>query len=163
MTTTDISRYGRVDRDGGGVTIHFERQLAYPVERVWRAISESRQVSQWLAGMDGEVAPGATLHMRFGPEDIEVDWRVLRAEPPHLLEIADAGLAGATSTLRWELERDGGGCRLRFTHQIPGETDAFGTLTGWHTHLDLLEALLRGEAVSYKVPHDEALEAEYRR
>lgn len=162
MTATDISRYGRVERTSSGVTIRFERQLEYPIERVWQALTESSQVSQWLAGMDGEVAPGATLHMRFGPEDIEVDWRVVRAEPPRLLEIADAGLAGEPSTIRWELEPAGPGCRLRFTHEITGEADGFGTCTGWHIHLDLLESLLRGEPVTYKVGHDDALEAEYR-
>jgi len=162
MSTTDISRFGSVDRTGDGVVIRFERRLPYPIERVWRALTESSEVSQWLAGMDGEATAGATLHMRFGPEDIEVDWRVLRAEPPHVLEIVDAGLAGTASTLRWELAPDGAGCRLVFTQRIPGEADGFGTCTGWHIHLDLLEAMLRGEAVTYKVPHDDALEAEYR-
>ena len=47
--------------------------------------------------------------------------------------------------LRLELEPEGGGCRLRFTHLISAREQAARDAAGWHVCLDRLERLLTGE------------------
>ncbi len=75
---------------------------------------------------------------------------VLRVEPPRVFEHTFGG--ETTSIARWELRRDGDGCRLTLTHTEPPGFDAKDAprdLGGWHTLLDLLELGLDGEYVPW--------------
>ena len=48
--------------------------------------------------------------------------------------------------LRIELEPDGDGCRLRFTHVLATREQAARDAAGWHVCLDRLADLLSGDA-----------------
>jgi uncharacterized protein YndB with AHSA1/START domain len=46
---------GSVERHGSKGTVRFERRFAYPVERVWRAITEPAQAITWWRALDIEL------------------------------------------------------------------------------------------------------------
>jgi Activator of Hsp90 ATPase homolog 1-like protein len=103
----------------GRHTLRFERRLAHPVERVWRALTEPGELPQWFPS-------GAEL---------EVTERV----PPRLLAGTWHG-----DPLRFELTPDGDGCLLVFTHAFAERDTAARTAAGWDRSLARLGALLDG-------------------
>ena len=70
-------------------------------------------------------------------------------EPPRLLEYSWSEGAG-TSVVRFELRPgDASGVMLTLEHrQLPPRSHA-GVGTGWHIHLDALEALLASEPFEF--------------
>ena len=144
-TTAD----GTVQEIDGRYVLRFERRLAHPVEKVWDALTQPERIVDW-----------------WGEGDVELDlveggrYRVRTTGPPELVEaiIAEAGdvaLVGGDpgSIARWELRRDGDGCRLVLTHTAPpGFDPAYvpRTLAGWHTVLDRLRAALDRAAVPWE-------------
>lgn len=160
MTQTSL---GTVRRDGEVVVLDFERDLAHPPEKVWRAITESEHLRHWFpADIVGERAAGAELRFVFWPEavakagqeieaagvpvdDPQLPGRLHTWEPPRLLE-----LTWDTEHLRFELERVDTGTRLRVTVRAsePGPRGYESTAAGYHTCLDALVSHLDGADVS---------------
>ena len=59
---------GEVLHDGDTVGLRYERLLAHPPERVWRAITDSDQLQHWLpVDIVGERREGASLQLPFWP------------------------------------------------------------------------------------------------
>ena len=106
-----------------GPKLRIERRLAYPVERVWRAITDPGELQHWFP-------PG---------EDLEVTER----DEPRLLAGTWFG-----EELRFELEPDGDGCLLVFTHAIDDRNRAARDAAGWDRCFARFDALLAGEPMS---------------
>lgn len=149
-------------RDDGRYVLRFERHIAHPPERVWRALTEPDQLRQWFpTDIEGERRPGAKIRFVFredapraedmpellegDPEDL--DGEFIEFDPPRLL-----AYTWGDEDLRWELEPTADGCRLVFTH---GFTERSGiphpagprkkaarTAAGWDVSLAWFEALL---------------------
>ncbi|MFC7493367.1 MULTISPECIES: SRPBCC domain-containing protein [unclassified Nocardioides] len=157
MTHDLTDRLGSVVRDDEGVRLRYERRLAHPPEKVWRALTESEHLRHWFpADILGERREGASLTIRFWPESVEaagdaiasmgvdladpaLPGELLTWQPPRLLE-----LTWDTDRLRYELEPDGDGTRLRFT-TWPGDQSPpalTGAAAGYHACLDALGELL---------------------
>jgi uncharacterized protein YndB with AHSA1/START domain len=139
---TPPSRDGElVELEGGRVGVRFERRLAYPPERVWRAITEREELAKWFpAIIEGEFEEGAELRFPFPNGEAPTDTgTVTECEPPRLLSYT-----WGDNELRFELEADGDGCRLHFSHSQPRE-DAAKTAAGWEVCFANLEAALAGE------------------
>lgn len=128
----------------GRVALRFERRLGHPVDRVWRALTESAQLRAWFVEILDydrcrlDFAPGAEL--AFVAAGLPAGrGEVTGYDPPRLLEYTwDA------EVLRWELAPDGPGCVLTFTNTVDGPETATAVTTGWRTGLDRLAALLDG-------------------
>jgi uncharacterized protein YndB with AHSA1/START domain len=127
--------------------LRFERRLAHPPEKVFRAISEPAELAHWFpATVETELRTGAPIRFEFEEHDVEGGaGEVLEIDPPRLLVYS----WGAT-VLRWEVVPDGAGCRLRFTHTL-GEAGGWGGrlaaarhAAGWDVCLAALEARLGG-------------------
>jgi len=139
-------------RDGTAV-LRYERRLAHPVARVWRALTEPGELRGWLAEADLEPAPGGAVSLRWLNTDDQGNVAVARGsvarwEPPHVLEL-DTDIHGR---LRWELAPDGAaGTRLTFTVEHPALPAEHVTKVraGWHIHLEHLAAALAGEPVDW--------------
>ena len=150
MTTTRPTPDGSLEtRDDGRAVIRFERRIDHPVERVWTAITEPREMIGWWGDADVDLREGGRFDVRWLNTDEEgnsahMHATIVRLEPERLLEL-DGDIHGV---LRFELEPDGEGTRLRFssTLELPAE---FRTkvLAGWHTHLDALVTELDGGSV----------------
>ncbi len=161
--------YGTTTRtDDGHIAIVFERHLGHPPDRVWHAITAAEPLAAWFpAAVDFELKAGATLrfgptleqHRRYGLTDDDATFgMVKRVAPGRLLEFTwDRDL------LRWALEPDEvNGTHLTFTHVIDDVTSAPPLAAGWHAGLEVLEAQLDGEPISWSPwTRAEELEDEY--
>jgi uncharacterized protein YndB with AHSA1/START domain len=139
---------GELTRDGERVGLRFVRTYPHPVERVWRALTESDQLRFWMpCDIVGERRSGAPITLPFWPGHVEkygIDEPVLTGEiriweRPSLFEWTWGG-----DVLRWELVAVEGGTELTFT-TWPADPDLAGVVStagGYHLCLALLAALL---------------------
>jgi uncharacterized protein YndB with AHSA1/START domain len=132
--------------------IAFERRLGHPVEAVWAALTEPEEFAAWLGPGTLEAQEGGEVSIRMGPSNrperqISMSGRVLACDPPRVLEHEWTQPGLAVSVVRYELEADGGGTLLRFTHRRSVASGAIGGAAGWHAYLDRLAAYLDGAPV----------------
>jgi len=142
--------------------IRLERLLDAPPETVWRYLTEAKLRRQWF--MDGtDATPGGEVEMIVDHDNLSEDEvpypadyagakgrrftdKVLRFEPPHLLEMTFAG--GKNGVVTYELAPEGGRTRLVITHRgitSPAGFQDFGG--GWNSHMIVLQELLAGRRV----------------
>ncbi|MEZ4406628.1 MAG: SRPBCC family protein [Polyangiales bacterium] len=128
-----------VERDGDRWTLVLVRELRHAPEKVWAALTEPAQLSQW-APFDADRNLSTTGTVRLStvgaPDAQPTESTVTRAEAPRLLEFGWGG-----NTMRWELEATATGTRLKLWHAIPRGYIAWGA-AGWHICFDVLDALL---------------------
>ena len=103
-----------------GPTLRFERRYEHPAERVWRAISDPAERSHWFPA--GE------------------DLQVTESDPP--LRLAGSWY-GEEQHL--ELQPEGSGCTLVFTHAFADRARAARDGAGWDRCFARFSALLAGE------------------
>jgi uncharacterized protein YndB with AHSA1/START domain len=104
--------------------ITVERFYPYPPERVWRAITDPKLVSQWLMETDFQPAVGHRFQFRARGNplwDGVVDCEVVEVEPPRKLVYTwtDSWKIHRNSKpmlVTWRLDPVEGGTRLRLTH-----------------------------------------------
>jgi uncharacterized protein YndB with AHSA1/START domain len=143
---------GIVVIDGERASIEFERQLPYPIEDVWEAITDPEQLACWLAPTTIEPHAGGTIVVEGGPKDLPIEvrratGRILEWNPPHTLEYEWHQAIIEDSTVRFELEGDEHSTTLRLRHRWLSPANAGGFAPGWHSYLDRLGAHLGGEEV----------------
>jgi uncharacterized protein YndB with AHSA1/START domain len=162
---------GTIEKIDGRYVLRFERRLDHPVERVWSALTRPEQLSQWFSGetqIELDLVEGGRYEMKTtgppelveaivreaGRDALETRDTVLTVDAPHVFEHTFGGDPG--SIARWELERDGDGCRLLLTHTEPSGFDAADAprdLGGWHVLLDLMERSLAGAPGEWTARH----------
>jgi uncharacterized protein YndB with AHSA1/START domain len=142
---------GTLERRDEHQVIRFERRLAHPVKRVWRAITEPDEIAAWLALAELELEEGGRVVLTWQNTDDHGNTAVARGtvsalDPPRLLEL-DTDIHGR---LRWELEAADDGTALTFTAEVELPAD-FETevIAGWHIHLDHLEEVLDGGTIDW--------------
>jgi uncharacterized protein YndB with AHSA1/START domain len=153
--------------DDGRWVLRYERRLAHPREKVWRALTESEHLRHWMpTDIVGERRQGAAITLPFWPEILErygdrVETPVLEGEirvwdPPSVFE-----WTWAEDVLRWELDAAGADTRLTFTTWL-GDPDinAADPAAGYHICLDRLAELLDRGSTS---PTDDAVIARMER
>jgi uncharacterized protein YndB with AHSA1/START domain len=136
----------------GRHALRFERRLAHPVEKVWRALTEPGEMSRWFpATPEWDLVPGAKIVFRFREEapvddmtQADFEGEVVAVEPPRLLEFT-----WADELLRWELAPDGDGTLLTFTTAFDDLGKASRDAAGWDVCLEVLEAALDGREVAW--------------
>lgn len=134
---------GTLETIDGRPALRFERTLAYPIERVWRAVSVPEELGQWFpAAAPWTPATGETFEA-FG-----VTGEVLVADPPHRLTWSFGG-----ERYSFELTATDGGCRLVFVHVFDDRARAAQTAAGWDAYLSRLEPLLSGRQLSEEEAH----------
>jgi uncharacterized protein YndB with AHSA1/START domain len=127
----------------GRPALRFERTLAHPVERVWRAVSEPAELGQWFpAAAEWTPATGETFEA-YGATGL-----VTEVDAPHRL----AWTFGADE-FRFELADADGACRLVFTHVFDDRARAAQTAAGWEAYLSRLEPHLAGGHLSEEDAH----------
>ena len=131
---------GKLEQDGERWRLRFERELAHPPEKVWRALTEREQLKAWFPqAIVGEWRVGGALRFESGHGDFEGE--VLAYEPPELLEFR-----WGPDTIRFEVSPadTGAGCRLTLLDTLEQRGKAARDGAGWHACLDMLEAELAG-------------------
>ena len=143
-------------------TIRLERLLDAPAETVWRYLTEAELRQQWFMG-GSDATPGGEFELLNDHDNLSDDevpypesyapykgntWneRVLRFEPPHLLETTFQG--GKNGVVRFELKPEGERTRLVLTHSgIESGTGAQDFGSGWNSHMTVLQERLAGRSV----------------
>jgi uncharacterized protein YndB with AHSA1/START domain len=158
------------ETEDGRHALSFERTLAHPPTKVWRAITEAEQLRAWFpAVVEFELTRGAKLcfaptseqRRRLGlrPDDLTYG-EITAVDPPRLLEYT-----WEQDVLRWELTPvSEQGCLLVFTHISGDRGTAAAHAPGWHAGLEVVEAQLDGQAIDWSPwERSEELVEEYAR
>jgi uncharacterized protein YndB with AHSA1/START domain len=154
-----------IERTPDGGLIRFDRQLAFPVDDVWSALTEPERIAQWWAPFAADITvdlrEGGAISFDWHDEDNpRFDFTILRLQPPTLLEHTHTG-PGAW--MRWELEPSADGTHLRATYFVTDPDLAIerGDVVGAHYGLDRLAAALSGNPVPVDMDAFGALLADY--
>jgi uncharacterized protein YndB with AHSA1/START domain len=137
-----------VERTDGRWTLRMERQLDYPPERVWAALTRATEIRRWAPyapDRDLDQVGEVPLPQSEGgtPAEGEAEpGRVLEIDPPRLLV-----LLWGNQQLRYELTPASGGVRLVLRHTFDAPTEAPEYAAGWHLCLAALAARVDGQDV----------------
>ena len=127
-------------------TVTVERDIPFPPEKIWRALTEPHLIAEWLMKNDFTLDVGRRFKLTgdWG----SVDCEVLEIEPNRSLSYSWNAM-GLESTVTFTLTKTGTGTRLRMD-QAGFRTDqeqAFrGAQYGWQKFFGNLEQLLAKES-----------------
>jgi uncharacterized protein YndB with AHSA1/START domain len=100
--------------------IVLEFEYAAPIELVWRAITDSAVIKEWLMENDFTPVVGARCQFRMKPQpgfSGIVNCEVLEVRrPEYLVYTWDGGGSWGRTTLTWTLEAQGSGTKLKLEH-----------------------------------------------
>lgn len=119
-----------------------EREIAFPPEKIWRALTQPHLIQEWL--MKNDFKPVPDHRFKLTAEWGSVDCRVLEIEPNRTLAYTwDA--YGLESTVTWTLTPVGSGTHLRMEQAgfRPDQEQAYqGAKFGWQRFFENLEQVL---------------------
>ena len=119
-----------------------EREIAFPPEKIWRALTQPHLIQEWL--MKNDFKPVPDHRFKLTAEWGSVDCRVLEIEPNRTLAYTwDA--YGLESTVTWTLTPIGSGTHLRMEQAgfRPDQEQAYqGAKFGWQRFFENLEQVL---------------------
>ena len=119
-----------------------EREIAFPPEKIWRALTQPHLIEEWL--MKNDFKPVPDHRFKLTAEWGSVDCRVLEIEPNRTLAYTwDA--YGLESTVTWTLTPIGSGTHLRMEQAgfRPDQEQAYqGARFGWQRFFENLEQVL---------------------
>ena len=148
--------------ESGEHEVRFDRRLDQPVAKVWAALTDPAVLKNWLGYVEIEPRVGGKFVLDFRGQEL-MTGTITAFEPERVIAYTWAEKNRLPpSQVRWELSRDGDGCRLVLTHRYPASMarkDIVPFLAGWHAFLDVIG---RGAAGAFVPDQDEsALRAEY--
>jgi uncharacterized protein YndB with AHSA1/START domain len=119
-----------------------EREVPYPPEKIWRALTQPHLIEDWLMKNDfkPEMDHRFTLRGDWG----SIDCQVLTLEPNKTLAYA-WGAMGLKSVVTWTLTPTADGTQLRMEHVgfRPDQEQAYrGATAGWQRFFGSLEQVL---------------------
>ena len=108
--------------------LSFEVTYPHSPEKVWKALTDSQAIAQWLMQNDFKPQLGHKFRFRVDPKPPgwtgEVDCEVLEVDPPRRLAYSWCG-SGINTVVRWTLEPTPEGTRVRLEHR------GFRGMRGW--------------------------------
>jgi uncharacterized protein YndB with AHSA1/START domain len=119
-----------------------EREIAYPPEKIWRALTEPHLIEEWL--MKNDFKPAVDHQFSFRADWGAVDCQVLAVEPNRTLSYSWAAY-GLESVVTWTLTPTSTGTRLRMEQRgfRPDQEQAYqGAKHGWQKFFGTLEQVL---------------------
>lgn len=123
-------------------TVTVEREIAYPPEKIWRALTQPHLIEEWL--MKSDFAPVAGHRFDFRADWGSVACEVLEVEPNRTLAYS-WGAMGLDSVVTWTLTPSGAGTHLRMeqTGFRADQQQAYhGAKFGWSKFFANLEQVL---------------------
>ena len=123
-------------------SVIIERDLPYPPEKIWRALTQPHLIEAWL--MKSDFAPVIGQRFAFRADWGAVDCEVLAIEPNRALSYTWAAM-GLDSVVTWTLTPSATGTHLRLEQAgfRPDQDRAFqGAGFGWKQFLSKLDAVL---------------------
>jgi uncharacterized protein YndB with AHSA1/START domain len=123
-------------------SVDVERELPYPPEKIWRALTQSHLIEAWLMKNDFQPVPDHQFSLRAGWGS--VDCRVLAVVQEKTLSYSWAAY-GIETVVSWTLTPTASGTRLRMAQSgfKPDQQQAYqGAQGGWQKLFAALEQLL---------------------
>ncbi len=131
-------------------TLVIERVFPHPPEKLWRALTESSLLAEWLMSNDFEPVAGRRFRFQACPKpgwDGAIDCEVRIVEPLKRLAYTWSAL-GLDSVVLWTLTATDSGTHLRMEHsgfRTDQQAAYKGANYGWQKFLGNLERLLGEE------------------
>ena len=126
-----------------------EREMPHSPEKIWRALTQSSLMHDWLMSNDFQAAVGHQFSFRATPVpgwNGIIDSKVLAVEPHTRLAYTWTSM-GLESVVTWTLTPTAAGTHVRMEHSgFPSEESASykGAKYGWNNFLNKLEHVLGG-------------------
>jgi uncharacterized protein YndB with AHSA1/START domain len=130
-------------------TLVIERVMPHPPEKIWRALTQSSLVEEWLMKNDFQPAAGHRFSFRATPVpgwNGIIDCKVLVVEPHSRLSYS-WGTMGMESVVAWTLTPTEGGTHVRMEHsgfRQDQEAAYKGASYGWKNFIGNLERVVGG-------------------
>ena len=137
-------------------TLTIQRHLPGPIERIWAYLTDSELRRQWLAAGAMEMKVGSPFTLTWRNDELtdppgqrpdgfaaehSLDGQITECDPPRRLGITWGSTGGVTFTL----QEKGDEVLLTVVHRrIEDPSVRLNVSAGWHAHIDVLEARLRG-------------------
>ena len=124
------------------LSVVVEREIPYPPEKIWRALTQPHLLAEWL--MKNDFMPVVGHRFDFSGDWGSVGCEVLEVEPNRTLAYSWAGM-GLESVVTWTLTPTAKGTHLRMEQAgfRPDQEQAYqGAKYGWQQLFGKLEQLL---------------------
>jgi uncharacterized protein YndB with AHSA1/START domain len=123
-------------------TVIIEREMPYPPEKIWRALTQPHLIAEWL--MQNDFMPTVDHRFNLRGDWGAVDCQVLAVEPNRTLSYTWAAM-GLESVVTWTLSATRTGTHLRMEQSgfLPEQKLAYqGAKYGWQQFFAKLEQVL---------------------
>jgi uncharacterized protein YndB with AHSA1/START domain len=124
------------------LSVVVEREIPYPADKVWRALTQPHLIEEWL--MKNDFKPVVDHRFNLRADWGAVECQVRAVEPEKTLSYTWAAY-GLESVVTWTLTPTGTGTRLRMEQSgfRADQQQAYqGAKGGWHKFLAALEHVL---------------------
>ncbi len=137
-------------------TLKIQRVLPGPIERVWSYLTKSELRRQWLAAGEMQMRVGAPFELVWRNDELtdppgrrpagfsdehRMQSRITELDPPRKITFT----WGQSGEVTFALETKGGDVLLTVIHRrLPDRGMMLMVGAGWHMHLDVLVARVRG-------------------
>jgi uncharacterized protein YndB with AHSA1/START domain len=139
----------------GKPAVRFERNYPYPIDRLWRAITEPKELARWFpSGVAHEGKVGGTITFDGDPYSDPSAGTILAFVRPRAVSFT-----WGEDVLHFTLEAVGEHCRLVLINVLAEAEAAARNAAGWTICLSELDKWLAGAASGG--PHDRGAEASF--
>ena len=124
------------------LSVVVERELPFPPEKVWRALTQPQLIEEWL--MKNDFKPVVDHRFNLRADWGAVDCRVVAVEPHKTLSYTWAAY-GLESVVTWSLTATSAGTQLRMEQSgFPPDQPQYyqGAKSGWQQFFTRLEQVL---------------------
>ena len=139
------------ERSTETLSVVVEREIPFPPEKIWRALTQPHLIEEWLMKNDFKLAMGHRFNFRadYLPNGA-LDCEVLAVEPNKKLSytwnsVSDNAAFNLKSVVTWSLTSTSAGTHLRMEQSgfRPDQSQAYqGAKYGWPQFLAKLEQIL---------------------
>ena len=133
---------GRIERDGDGVAVVFDRHYATTPDDLWQACTDPERLARWFAPVSGDLRIGGRFTIHFDDADAP-QCRVVACEPTTRL-VWEWPVRDVATVVTVDVTADGEGARLVLRHERLTVGQVAGYAAGWDTYVRSLDAHVAG-------------------
>ena len=136
-----------IERSSETRSVVVEREMPFPPEKIWRALTQPHLIEEWLMKSDFKPVVGHRYKLRRNPKpdvNIVIDCEVLEVEPNKTLSYSWTAY-DLDSVVTWTLTPTASGTHLRMEQSgfRPDQKQAYhGARHGWQQFFASLEQVL---------------------
>ncbi len=158
----DVQDLASFSRGDGFIDARLQRVSDHAPAELWAMLTDPALLPPWLAPGRIELRTGGAARLDFADSGTVIDSAVSAFEPGRLIEYSWSSPGEPLRPVRWEIEPEGEGSRLRLTVKVPESEDAGRACAGWEAHLEMLEAALEGVPIKFPFESFRAAREAYR-